>query len=144
MRQHETTWLVIADGERARILAAEPVNGRYRPIADYWSDGEAEVGQAVAPGVPPAPARDGLAKDLAIAPGPHSSFAHRIAASLNRAAKRRRFQALVLIAPSRTLHELLDGLDAPTLTMVTAELVKDLTAVPDQDLPHYLSAAWRV
>jgi protein required for attachment to host cells len=66
-------------------------------------------------------------------------FLRGIGGELNAARRRGEFDHLVLVAPAKALGHLLEALDDATEASVTARLRKDLTRVPDGQLPGHLS-----
>ena len=74
-------------------------------------------------------------------------FVRGIAEELNLGRRRGEFDHLVLVAPAKALGQLVEALDAETEACVTTRLRKDLTRVPDGQLPEHLSDivhGWRV
>ena len=65
-------------------------------------------------------------------------FAHIVAARANALSAADAFHELVLVAPSHILSEIADALDQPAAARVTGRLAKDLTKVPEHDLPPHL------
>jgi protein required for attachment to host cells len=63
---------------------------------------------------------------------------------LGGAAARRRFDALVLIAPPQALGDLRKALAGGVRAKVAAELAKDLTNVPLHELPRHLAEVVRL
>ena len=137
------TWILIADGARARILCSEGWGSGLTPVT-----GEIEGGRRPTNEI--GTERPGRVHDRA-GPGRHAmeprvdwhefekqQFAKQMAKHLNQAAKRKAFDRLVLVAPPRALGDLRATLDKQTSTMVMAELDKDLTHVSDHDLPAHL------
>jgi protein required for attachment to host cells len=65
-------------------------------------------------------------------------FARKIVTVLDQAARRQRFDRLVLVAPPK-LMGMLRGLLPPNLMdKVGGELTKDLTKIPSHELPEHL------
>ncbi len=138
------TWILVADGARARFLLNQgPGKGLEIPAMPELSTGHAptrEVGTD----------RPGRVHDR-MGPGRHamaprvdwhqfekSEFARRVATTLNKAAGRNDFDRLVLVAPPKTLGSLRAALDKAAAAKVTAELPKDLTHVSVDVLPNHL------
>jgi protein required for attachment to host cells len=64
-------------------------------------------------------------------------FVHLVAEQLDAAAKRDEFDELLLVAPSRALHQLREALSPATRARLVGELEKDLVKTPDHELwPH--------
>jgi protein required for attachment to host cells len=66
-------------------------------------------------------------------------FAATVAARLNRAAQRKQFEQIVLVAPPQTLAALRTELDKETQSRVLAELDKDLTKHPLPEIARLLT-----
>ena len=135
------TWIVVADGARARVfrhaagrLAAVPglaVAARAAPNRELVTDRPGRVYSGMR-GVPSA-VEDGA--------GAHREekrrFIVRLAASLAEADEKGRFAQLVLMAPPRVLGDLRRAMPATLRLRVGAEVRKDLThAAPADILAH--------
>lgn len=142
MPKKKIRWVVVADGAHARILLAEA--GRMTVLRELRS-AEARLPSRELVSDKPARVQDSAG------PGRHSvepktdphqkkkqQFALDVADEINRAAGRKEFDALVLVAPARTMAELRGALEAPARERLTAELVKDLTKVAPHDLAAHL------
>lgn len=140
------TWILIADGARARIVLNDGPGRGVKPGPDQ------EFAGVNAPTREIVSDRPGRAFD-SVGQGRHSmeprtdphdheqrSFHHRIAAYLDSAAKRGDFDRLVLVAPPKTLGNLRTELSEPTRTKVVGELNKDLTHVPVHELAAHLGS----
>ena len=68
-----------------------------------------------------------------------ASFAHGVAQALIQAERDGGFDRLVLVAPAHILAEIEGALDAATADKITDTLQKDLTHVPDAELPGHLA-----
>lgn len=137
------TWVLIADGARARVLESsgpgkglEPtgpdMHGTTAPVHDLVSDRQGrtfDIGgsgrSAMEPPTDP--------KDLA-----EANFLRDVIGRLDDYAKRDSFDRLILVAPPRALAVLRQNLPKRLSDKVTAELAKDLTNIPDPDLPPLL------
>lgn len=140
------TWILVADGERARVLKNEgPGKGIEQALDRDFEN----------------PATHGFARDLkSDKPGrafdtgsgarhamaPHHDyhvfqkqvFAREMAKILDEAAAKKSFERLVLVAPPKTLGDLRAGLDEKTRKLVTGELHKDLTHLSIHELGLHL------
>ncbi len=147
--ERKTTWILIADGARAHIVATEGPKAGLQPVGGQGYSAEhrktSEIG-ADRPGR--VHDRRGVGRH-AMAPRvdwheyEKTLFAKRMAAILDMACKRDSFDALVLIAPPRSLGELRAALDKRTLNKVTAEVGKDLTHLSLHELPGHLKEVVR-
>jgi protein required for attachment to host cells len=144
-----TTWYVVADGGRARIVQKRARQGDRQQAFDTLQEfvsadlhrATHELGAE----------RLGRTRESATS-GRHAvqprqdlhradkqNFAHEVAAVLSEASQRNEFDALVLVAPAHVLSDLRQALDEPTRRKVTAELQKDLTKVPNADLAKHFT-----
>jgi protein required for attachment to host cells len=138
------TWIVIADGVKARIVANEGAGKGLTAVP----------GHAMA--TPPHAERDGYSdrpgrvhessgsSRHAIQPRldwhrfEKQQFAKHVAGMLDAEAGKGAFDRLILVAPPRTLGDLRGALAASTRAKVTGEIDKDLTHLGDHDLPSHL------
>ncbi len=68
-------------------------------------------------------------------------FAHDVAAALLRLVRERKVKALIIVAPPRTLAELRRVLHSEVKNCIVAELDKDLTKHPIDDIEKHLARA---
>ncbi len=122
-----TLWVLLADGERARIVAPEAHHGRFRTVLD--------LGTAEHPHYPPNLRQEPHHLD-------ERQFAVRLAAHLNEAEQQGTFERLVLAAPGHILHAVRAALSKPAEARLVGTLPKDLTKVPDHDLTDHLAEWW--
>ena len=142
---------VIADGGRARFVRS--VEGQhFRTVKEFESehihDRSHDLGRAPPSRVQESasPTRHGVEPRQ----DPHAraerEFARHVAQTLNGDKEVAACDALVLVAPSHTLSELRGALSKELDGKIAATLAKDLTKVPDGDLPKHLpqpSPLWR-
>ncbi|MGF1641380.1 MAG: host attachment protein [Rhodospirillales bacterium] len=141
------TWVVIADGARARIAVNEGAGKGLRPAlrrdfaasrlptSDLVSDrpGRYAGGGAVAShGVEPQTDRHDHEK---------TQLVRDVAAAIERGADRRAFDRLVLVAPPAILGKLRTALKARTRRLIAAEIGKDLTRLSLREMPQHLADA---
>jgi protein required for attachment to host cells len=127
------TWILVADGARARILQSEgwgsgltPVPGQTRhnsnpPTREQGTERPGRVQESANS------ARHAMAPRVDWHRYEKHLFATELAAVLNRAGQDKAFDRLVIVAPPGTLGDLRAKLDKNTRRRVTAELDKDLT-----------------
>ncbi|HEY4136600.1 MAG TPA: host attachment protein [Alphaproteobacteria bacterium] len=147
----KTTWVLIADGARARILANHGPNTGLVPVPGTAHDNPVPKNSEL---VSDRPGRafpaGGTAARAAIEPRTDwhqfekQKFAHHIASLLDVAATDGDFDDLVMVAPPETLGELRSSLAAGTRAKVSAELPKDLTRHQLADLPGHLDGVVRL
>ncbi len=142
-----TTWFLVADGAKARILARRGQGGPLESASNIcFAEAEArlptrEVG-ADRPGrvhESADVARHAMAPRVDWHRFAKELFARDVAKALEAAAGRKLYNALVLVAPPRTLGDLRQALGKHASALVTREIAKDLTNVADHDLPAHLS-----
>jgi len=144
-----TTWILIADGARARIFAnhgpgkgiaavGAELDADHRPDRDIMSDKPGRAFESV-----------GTARH-AIEPhhDPHKelkrAFSEQLAALLDQQLAAKAFDRVVLVAPPAMLGDLRSALSAHVRAAVYAELDKDLTKTPEAELPQHLGAVLAV
>jgi protein required for attachment to host cells len=122
-----TLWVLVADGERARIVTPEAHHGRFRTVLD--------LGTAEHPHYPPSLRQDPHQLDK-------QEFAIGLAAHLNAEAEQGLYEKLVLAAPGHILHAVREALSKEADALVVGTLPKDLTKVPDHELTEHLADWW--
>ena len=145
----KTTWVLVADGARARILANDgpntglvPVLGtaRVHPAAKTSEIGSDKPGRSFS--------SVGDNRAAVETTDWHEfeeqKFAKQIAGLLDVAAREGDFDHLVLVAPPKALGELRASLADQTRAKVSGELAKDLTKHPLADLPSHLDSVMRL
>jgi protein required for attachment to host cells len=148
-----TTWILIADGAKAKVLAHDRKSGTLSPAFPQEFFGTTAQSKEIAsdrPGRSFESAGRGQPSDVG-AHGRHAmeprtdpqrhaeySFARELAEHLQDAANKNRFQRLVVVAAPRTLGDLRQLLPDPVKKLVSAELDKDLTNLPERELPKHL------
>jgi len=142
MRQR--TWILIADGSRARIVLNEGIGKGLKPAMNKEFEASRATTREIGADKPGRTFESANGSRHAMAPRvdwhqfEKHLFAKRMAKLLDAAARRRDFDRLVLVGPPQTLGALRQTLDPQTRKMVTGELAKDLTNVPEGALPGYL------
>lgn len=139
------TWILIADGARARLVAAHGHGStlhlveqrefhadhspnrqlrRDKPVRVYESHGSARHGVE-----PKSDAHRELKRD----------FSQEIADALDLSLAQKMFDRLVVVAPPVTLGDLRGSLSEPVKAVVVAEVAADLTKVPNSEVPGHLN-----
>ena len=143
--RRETTWVVVADGARARILEALGVGAGLRQIENGTMAGSRDLASEIGSD------REGRSFDSLggqrHAMQPHSDpreiearrFVASIAADLLQARRDDRYQRLVIVAPPKAMGELRGLLPAAVAEVVAAELTEDLTRMPLKELESLLA-----
>jgi protein required for attachment to host cells len=135
---------VIADGGRARFVARDE-NGAFRTqlsfvaselhkrSSDLGRDRPARVMESAGPG------RSAVEPRRDLHEAAKEEFITLVAEQIEAEHGNGQFDQLVLVAPPGVLTELKDKLSKPMAALVTSELQKDLTKVPDHDLTSHLA-----
>ncbi|MDA5194842.1 host attachment protein [Govanella unica] len=147
--QKPVTWVLIADGQRARVLKTNgsAVNGRKR---DFTSAMDHEFIGNPLPSHELGTDRLGRARDgfgqsrhsMENPTDPHRyekrRFAREIIAALEGERQKGAFGRLVIVAPPQALGDIRAELPNGLKSLVAAEINKDLTHVPPHELPAHL------
>src|SRR5437867_635570 len=139
------TYILVADGARARLYANHGVGKGLQPVSGVTH--RADLHHHDREILSDKPGRAFSTADGArSAIEPHTEwhrfekhrFAREMAKVLDAAAAGKAFDRLILVAPPATLGDLRTELSDATRKMVTAELPKDLTRHAEQELPQHL------
>jgi protein required for attachment to host cells len=128
--QQDTTWYVVADGTKARILMRVGESMRTKHSFDSAGHGDtdenasADVSNLKAPKSDPSDQAKGR-------------FAQHVAARLNEAVRTKETDAIVLAAPGHVLHDIREALDKPASAALKGTQSKDLTNIPDKELASH-------
>jgi protein required for attachment to host cells len=145
------TYVLVADGARARLYANHGVGKGLQPVSgathkadlhhhdrDILSDKPGRAFNSVGQG------RSAMEPQTEWHRFEKHKFAREMAKVLDSAAASKSFDRLILVAPPATLGDLRTELGDATRKMVTAELPKDLTRHAEQELPQHLAAVLAV
>ncbi|MDP1964452.1 MAG: host attachment protein, partial [Reyranella sp.] len=136
MAKRLRTWIVVADGARARFLApsddrSKLVPARNADMVALESRGHAHDLKSDKPGRSYSSARGGVRHALEPPHDPHKLEKHRFSASLVEAlevaCERREFDRLVVVAPRRSLGEMRTLMSSRLQRCIQHEIAKDLT-----------------
>ncbi len=145
-----TTWILIADGARARIFAnlgpgkgIETVDGGefgadHRPDRDIVSDKPGRSFESVGDTRHAYEPRHDPHREL------KRAFSEELAAMLDEKLAAKAYDRVILVAPPAMLGDLRAALSAHVKGAVYAELDKDLTKTPVAELPQHLGAVLAV
>jgi protein required for attachment to host cells len=141
-----TTWIIIADGSRARILTPREERVGFDivyetasteahvPSREIWADRPGHTQES----------RSSARHSIEPRHDPHeerkAAFIRGLASQLNAAGKENRFDRLILFAPPRCMAELRETLEEGVRRKINAAAPKDLTKVPLSELPSHLNA----
>lgn len=140
------TWILVADGAKARILERLAPNATLHPASDRCFS-ESEAREATRDIGTDRPGRVHESADTARhAMEPRvdwhrfakEQFAKSVAAALEDAAKRKQYEALILIAPPQALGDLRNALGRHASALIESEVGKDLTNIPDHEIASHL------
>ncbi|HMB48370.1 MAG TPA: host attachment protein, partial [Afifellaceae bacterium] len=138
------TWILIADASRARILENDGPGRGVQALANRIYEAEhRKAGDIMAD-------RPGRTFDSA-GSGRHAkayrsdpvreeerAFAASLVGNLQQAHEKGDFDRLILIAPPKMLGDLRAQLPESLQAVIHAEIDKDLTPIPNSDIPQYL------
>ena len=139
-------WYVIADGGRARFVERDE-NGAFRTVlsfvaadlharsSDLGRDRPARVMESAGPG------RSAVEPRRDLHEAAKEDFVKLVAAQIEAEHGGGQFDSMVLVAPPGVLTELKQALSKPMAALVTGDLQKDLTKVPDHELTGHLVPA---
>ena len=141
-----TTYILIADGCHARILASSGPGGDLKLVGKpYTAPNEKTRDLGVDRPGRAFESADGSRHAMEPRVDWHREekrrFATRLAKMLDRQAERKVFDRLVLVAPPETLGMLRAAMGPAARARVTAEIAKDLTQVAGHDLHPHLEKA---
>jgi len=145
-----TTWVLVADGSRARLFVNEVVGKGLKPALDQEFVGTKLPSREIATDKPGRAFDSAGEGRHAMEPptDPHrrekQAFAHELADVLEDGRKRNAFDRLVVVAPPEALGDLRSAFSDALRRMVSAELNKDLTKIPIHGLADYLGEVMAV
>ncbi len=127
-----TTWYVVADGGKARILTKS--NGEMHTLSHFDNSGHGSTDEDPSAGTSQLKAPKSDPHDQAKA-----HFAKQIAARLNEAVRTGSVEEIVLAAPGHVLHDIREELNKAATAKLGKSLSKDLTNTPDHELASHFS-----
>jgi protein required for attachment to host cells len=136
-------WYVIADGGRARFVECDEA-GVFRTVSSFVSTELHKAAHELGLDHPTRVKESMTMSRSAVEPrrdlheAAKEDFVRTVAAELAALHGQGQFDELVIVAPPRVLGEFRDCLSKPTAKAVVRELNKDLTKVPDHELPGHL------
>jgi protein required for attachment to host cells len=138
------TWVLIADGARARILENDGpgkglhevegavFHGDHEATHEIMSDREGRSHSSVGPGRSAIEAHSDPHREL------KKKFAHRLAEALAQGLQRKAYDRLVIVAAPSALGDLRAALSEQVRAKVAGEVAKDLTKTPDGEVASHL------
>ena len=142
-----TTWVLVADGAKARLLERIGVNAPLIPVpGKEFSEPESRTPTRDIGADRPGRVRES-ANTARHAMEPRvdwhryakEQFAKSVAGALEEAALQKKYEALILVAPPQALGDLRSALGQHARRLVAGEIAKDLTNLPDHELPAHLA-----
>jgi protein required for attachment to host cells len=142
MRRPLTMWIAVADGEHARVVQPN-ANNTLRTVqaldsaSAHLRSRDIRFDQPGRPFDSASSAHHAVGRRHDLHVMEKDKFARFVAEQLGVASGRNEFDQLLLVAPTRCLHELREALDAGTAAKLVGVLEKDLVKTPDHILwPH--------
>jgi protein required for attachment to host cells len=147
-KRGEKLWLVIADGEHARVVMPAPANQFKTTLAldsatahkrsiDLGSDRPGRTQESATT------TRHAIAPKHDLHELAKHDFLREVARQLEEHAAQREFDHLVLVAPARALTDLRAALGSSARAKLSGAIEKDLVNVPDHSLHTHLETWWR-
>jgi protein required for attachment to host cells len=140
------TWILIADGARARILESTGKGHDVHAVQSCDFSNETPPSRELGSDRPGRVVESHGATRHAIEPrydlhrGLETLFAHQLADILGQRLSEGSFDRLVIVAAPAMLGDLRKSLSAPLREKVVAEIAKDLTKVPNHEIMRHLEA----
>ncbi len=137
------TWILIADGSRARILSNNGPGKGLEPVRDFeFEKGRLAPGEIMAdrPGRTfdsSGPGRHAMAYPADPVREAQKRFAMQLIEFLNDELAGGAFDRLIITAPAKFLGDLRASISKPLETATIAEVRKDLTRLPNDKLPEH-------
>ena len=145
---NKTTWVLIADSSRARILGTKGELDELAPVEDQvfrnahprlreiLSDRPGRTFDSVGSG------RHAMAYSSDARREDERKFAAELSAVLEDAFSQSEYDRLVVVAAPRMLGELRASFPEAVSNSIVAELDKDLTKVPNSEIPALIEHIW--
>jgi protein required for attachment to host cells len=138
------TWVLIADGSRARVFESRGKGTGLTAVEGMTLDAELPPSRALGTDRPGrtfesvGSARHAMENPSDLHREQKRQFAQRVARAVHERHATKSFDRLVVVAPAVTMGDLRAALSDEVKTVVTAELVADLTKTPSAELPRHL------
>lgn len=138
------TWILIADGARARVLENDGPNhglkaiegfefeGDHSATHDLVRDREGRSFSSHGHGRSAIDARSDPHRDL------KTTFAHRLAEVLAKGLEQKAYDRLIIVASPVTLGDLRTAISAQVRAVVMGEVAQDLTKIPNGEVADHL------
>lgn len=148
--KHVRTWVLIADGARARILRSDGPGKGLAALADHVYAADHSATHDIVTDRQPRTHSSVGERRSAIEPkhDPHrelkAHFAHDLATVLERGLAVADYGRLIVVAPPVTLGDLRKSLSDRVRAVIAAEFAHDLTKVPNDEIASHLGDALKV
>ena len=138
------TWVLIADGARARVLENDGPNhgliameglvfhGDHSATHDLVPDREGRSFSSHGPGRSAIDSRSDPHRDL------KTKFAHQLPDVLAQGLEQNAYDRLVIVAPPITLGDLRTAISDQVRALVVGEVAQDLTKIPNSEVAEHL------
>lgn len=149
-KSDSTTWVLIANGARGRLVSAEGHGKTLRVIELREFAASHEPNRELDRDKPSRVFESHGATRHAIEPKSDThrelkrDFAAEIAEALDASLQQKKFGRLVIAAPPVTLGDLRKALSEAVRLKIVAEIAMDLTKVPNSEVPSHIEGVVRV
>lgn len=146
-RKKVRTWVLIADGARARILESEGRLDQLQKVPGCEFEVEDPPDREIGSDSPGRTFDSVGGGRHRIEPktSPHrhikAEFARHLAQFLEKKQGQRAFDRLLIAAPPKMLGDLREKLSKQVVACVEAEIPKDLTGIPDREIPGHIGGS---
>ena len=141
-------WVVLADGEHARVVSPVAAKGQFATVLALDSANAHKRSSDIGTDRPGRVFESASTTRHAVTPrsDPHvlakRQFAVEVGHLINEHDQLHAFDRLVLVAPGHALHDLREALAKPAAAKLVGSLTKDLLKVADHDLTSHLAEWW--
>ncbi len=148
--KHKKTWIVVADGARARIFLNKGPGTGLVPALDHDLTGSTLTSHEIGsdrPGVTfssAGPGRHAMAPRTDPQQHAEHEFIKQVAKAIKGGLDQHAFEQIILVAPPKALGDLRADLDPRALKLVTSELHKDLTHLSPHQLGEHLQGVLKI
>jgi protein required for attachment to host cells len=141
-------WVVVADGEHARVVAPTTAHGQFATVLAFDSSaahlrahdlGSDRPGRSYERA---SPMRHAITPRHDLHDQAKHAFILEVARQVNGSAAAGEFDRLVLVAPGHALLDLREALSAIANSKIVGSVAKDLTKMPDHELASHLAEWW--
>lgn len=142
MKKHKITWVLVADGTRARIFVKnfKSLNNAMGQdfVSDNLRDSEIYMDKPGRSFESSNPTRHAYQPRTDWHEYQKEIFAKDLCAILDKANEKADFDELIIVSPPKMLGNIRSFLEKPILAKITAEIPKDITKLSEHELLSYL------